>query len=130
MDEELKKLKKQKEAALSDTDAETPQTEVKKKKYKKKVEFAVEEIQEKLSLLFNAMAAILKIDKEYKPNNFVEESKDIVRLSQKYPFISSVLSILDPLSLILNLSKKFLEILKLKQKRDKASKKENEEGMS
>ena len=100
-----------------DKDEVIEETEVKKKK-PKKVSFSVEEIQEKLTVLFNAISTLLKLDREYAPKDFIEESKDIIRLSQKYPFIGYILTMLDPLFLVLNMGRKILEIVKLKRKRD------------
>ena len=97
------------------------ETEVKKdgrgKKKKTKADFSVEEIQEKLSSLFNAFAVFMKIDKDYQPKDFLEESKDIIRLSQKYNGIAMILTLLDPVFLVLSMSKKVLEMMKLLRKR-------------
>lgn len=102
---------KNKEINLDEEDKKT--TKIKKKSKKsKKINFSIEEIQEKFVKLFGGVAYLLKIENDYEENDFYEESKDIVRLSEKYPALSHVLTILDPLFLVLGIVNKVSEMVK------------------
>jgi len=101
---------------------ETPvaqeETAIKKRRGRPpKTDFSVEEVQEKFSMLFNAIAFTTRVEREYNPGEFYEEAKDVTRLSQKYPVVAIVLTWLDPLFLVLNLTKKGFELVKLYRKR-------------
>lgn len=117
---ELEKLEK----------SEKPEKQKKPESKKKKIDFSVEEIQEKLMLLFNFVSFSLKVEKEYKPADFLEESKDIVRLAKKYPTLENILTMLDPLFLILNLTKKAVEITKIWRKKEAAKKQVVKDGQN
>lgn len=122
LDKEFLKLEKE---VKKESMIEEPVKEKKEKKVKtKKESFSIEEIQEKLAVVFNAITFFFKIEKEYKPSDFLEEAKDIVRLSQKYTIIYTILIMLDPLFLILSLGKKIMEMLKIVRKQK--SEKQNE----
>lgn len=104
----------------------TEETEIKEKKKggrppAKKVEFTPEELQEKLTSTFNAIALAMRSDKRFTPVDFREEAKDLVRLAGKYPWLSQLLAVLDPLFLVLNILRKFQDLIReLRAKREKA----------
>lgn len=90
------------------------------RKKKPKVNFGYEEMQEKLARIFNALGYFLKIDVEYNNTDFEEESKDLIRLAEKYPILANVLTFLDPLFLILGLFSKMRIMLdKVKERKEK-----------
>jgi len=116
LDKEFQKLEA--EAKRGETKIGVDETEKKSKKGRPKKEtFSVEEIQEKLSATFNTFSFLAKIDKDYKPGDFLAEAKDIVRLSQKYAFLHTALVLLDPLFLVLSLGKKAMELVKIVRRR-------------
>lgn len=81
-------------------------------KKKKGTTFALEEIQEKFTKLFDGLSYFLKIDNDYEDSDFQEESKDLIRLSQKYPLVGDILTLLDPLFLVLGLFSKLNTMFK------------------
>jgi len=99
---------------------------VKERKKKQKADFSYEEIQEKFARTFNAVTLFLKVDVEYKSEDFEEEAKDIVRMSEKYQIIGIIITFLDPLFLVLGLLSKVKNIVKKMEERKKEDKKEVE----
>lgn len=98
---------------------EEEKKEKKRRGRKPKVEVSYEEIQQKLVRLFNFFSSLFKSEKKYSEKDFLEESKDLARLSQKYEFIATILTILDPLFLLAGLFTKINEMLNSRKKVDK-----------
>lgn len=103
---------------------EKPQKK-KRRSRKPKIDVSYEEIQQKLVRIFNLFASLLKSDKKYAEKDFIEESKDLARLSQKYDFIATILTILDPLFLLAGFFTKISDMLNSRKKVEKAEKNEN-----
>jgi len=93
----------------------------KKEKTPKKIkgDYTVEEMEEKLSRLFNGSAFLLRAEITYEEKEFTQEAKDIIRLSKKYPVVNTILTFLDPLFLILGLFSKIKRLLEKLPKRKK-----------
>lgn len=121
----LEKESKKNQTKIEDVADEKEEKKGKKGRPPKKESFSVDEIQEKLVAVFNAFSFALKIEKEYKASDFIEESRDIVRLSQKYPIIHTILVLLDPLFLVLSFSKKIMELMKIVRKQRTAKTDDN-----
>ena len=88
----------------------------KKRGKKSKADVSYEEIQQKMSRVFNLFATLLKSKKKYSEKDFLDESKDLVRLSQKYDIVATILTILDPLFLLAGFYTKFVEMLNGREK--------------
>ena len=121
----LEKESKKNQTKIEDVADEKEEKKGKKGRPPKKESFSVDEIQGKLVAVFNAFSFGLKIEKEYKASDFIEESRDIVRLSQKYPIIHTILVLLDPLFLVLSFSKKIMELMKIVRKQRTAKTDDN-----
>lgn len=101
---------------------ENPELEKEKKKYskkQKKTEVSYEEIQAKLVRIYNFLAVMLKSKKRYTEKDFLEESKDIARLSVKYEPIAVILTLLDPFFAVMGLINKFFGITEEIKKSEK-----------
>lgn len=111
--EEFTKIKEKEEGKKEEKRGRKPKKDA--------VEFSYEELQEKFSRSFNAISYFLKSDKVYKEEDFEEEAKDLSRLAKKYPILADVLTILDPLFLVLGLFSKLRVMLEnaKKKKEDK-----------
>ncbi len=70
------------------------------------------ELQEKFVKVFNAAAYFLKVDLKYTEKDFETEAKELVRLTAKTPFLASLLTILDPIFLIIGLLTKIIDMAK------------------
>ena len=92
----------------------TPETAPKKRGGRKKKTadiISYEEAQQKLARVFNGVCALLKIEKRYKEKDFAEEAKDLSRMAGKYDVVNTVLTVLDPLFLVLGLIGKATDIV-------------------
>ncbi len=75
---------------------------------KSKVEkFTAQEIAEKLHILFGGMAKILRYEYEYGPEDFEQESRALVRLTDKVPIVGQIIMLFDPILIVLGLVSKW-----------------------
>lgn len=110
---------------------ESPAEEPKKKKKTAKADLiSFEEVQAKLTRMFNGLCVLLKLEKRYKEEDFKEESKDISRMAAKYDLVNVILTLLDPIFLILGFVGKFSEMAaeKGKKKKEEGQKKTEQPG--
>lgn len=83
---------------------------------KKKADKIVpEEIAEKFNILFAGLAKIMKYDYPYFAADFEQESRALVRLGEKFPFIISLFTIFDPALVILGIYFKWTALTKRKE---------------
>ncbi|MBT9145235.1 MAG: hypothetical protein DDT42_01105 [candidate division WS2 bacterium] len=87
------------------------ETVVKKKKGKK-ISINEDEMQEKFVKTFSSIAFLLKIDANYTEKDFETESKELVRLINKNQVLANIITILDPIFLIIGLMTKVIEMAK------------------
>lgn len=92
-----------------------------KKKAKK---IAPEEIAEKLHILFAGLAKVFKYDYPYSPADFDQESRALVRLNEKFPFITSLITIFDPVLIVLGIYYKWVAMTR-KEDKNKSEVEEN-----
>lgn len=85
---------------------------------KKKAEkIAPEEIAEKLHILFAGVAKVFKYDYSYSPADFDQESRALVRLNEKFPFITSLITIFDPVLIVLGIYYKWVAMTRKEDKK-------------
>ena len=86
-------------------EAEATESKKKKKSTKKKKsdQVSFEECQVKLARIFNGVCTILGMQTRYSEEDFQEEAKDLSRLASKYDTVNQILTLLDPLFLIMGL---------------------------
>lgn len=118
-DIKMSKEKEVKPPVLEETTIKKPKRVYNKKKG---TTFALEEMQEKFTKLFDGVSYLLKVDNEYSDDDFQEESKDLIRLAQKYPLIGDILTLLDPLFLILGIFSKLNNMFKRSSKNKQENK--------
>lgn len=125
----VKKEKKLKDEIQDDVaeslfDDETVLKEEGKKKGRKpKEKLDVNEIAIKLDILFSGLSSLFKAEYKYKPNDYMEESRAIIRLNEKVPYISSAIMIFDPVIVVVGLYRKFATIMPKKKKPEPAEEK-------
>lgn len=86
-----------------------------KRSHHKKVtgdKLSYEELQQKLARTFNFIAFLLKSDKVFTESDFIEEAKDLTRISTKYELVNMALTFLDPLFFLFGIFAKGKEMLK------------------
>ena len=80
------------------------------KKETKKVsgkKFGVGEVQEKIYLIFSAVARVTKRKNTLTEKDFSAEAAGVVRLAEKFPIVFHALSLFDPVMVVLGLWQKF-----------------------
>ncbi len=91
---------------------------VEKRKYtrrstaRQKVAFSLGEVEQKLYLIFSAVAKLTKREMTYTEQDFDSEAKGIMRLSDKFDGVYDVVMALDPLMIIVGLIIKFTGLKK------------------
>lgn len=86
-------------------------------KKKKAEKIAPEEIAEKLHILFAGLAKVFKYDYPYSSADFEQESRALVRLNEKFPFIASLITVFDPVLMILGLYFKWVAMAKRREEK-------------
>lgn len=81
--------------------------------------FTVTEINEKLDIMFMTISKFFGKEYIFRPDDFEQESKAIIRLTEKFPVVGSVIEIIDPILAILGLYVKWTRL------KDKAVKGDN-----
>jgi len=112
--------RKKKEETEFDFDAETtfdekPITEKKTEKKTHAKKFSMGEVQEKINLVFSAVAKATKRKYSYTEKDFSAEAAALVRLTEKFPILFNALSLFDPVLLLLGFWAKYTNMDKKDQ---------------
>lgn len=89
------------------------------RKKSKTEKFTSQEIAEKLHILFEGMAKILRYEYEYGPEDFEQESRALVRLTDKVPIVGQIIMFFDPILIVLGLVSKWGALRKKVEKEGK-----------
>lgn len=76
----------------------------------------VEEARAKINLLFSGLARLAGREYIYQETDFSAEAQGLARLAEKFTVIGYVITLLDPLFMVLSLAQKFLKMPVKKQR--------------
>lgn len=110
-------MKEEKKDEFTEITEEMPKK--KKRKAPKVEKLVADEIAEKLNIIFSILAKIFGYQYPYTAADFEQESKAIVRLSTKFPFLSSIIALFDPVLTVLGLWIKWNKMKKVENKNEK-----------
>lgn len=86
------------------------------KKTTKADKFSPDEVNEKFHILCSGLAKVFGAEYTFKPKDYDQEAKALVRMADKFPVVNHVLTFFDPVLLVLGLYGKITTILKSKPK--------------
>jgi hypothetical protein len=84
-----------------------------------KVEFSADECTAKIFQVYNIIGRFKKSDRQRLQVDFIEEGTALSRISGKYPIVSTVLKLFDPLFLLIGIINKFSDHFPKKPKKVK-----------
>ncbi len=112
-------MKEEKKDEFTEITEEMPAGKKKKRKSPKVEKLKADEIAEKLDIIFSILAKIFGYQYPYTAADFEQESKAIVRLSTKFPYLSSIIELFDPVLTVLGLWIKWNKMEKIENKNEK-----------
>lgn len=110
-------MKEEKKDEFTEITEEMPKK--KKRKAPKIGKLSADEIAEKLDIIFSISAKIFGYQYRYTAADFEQESKAIVRLASKFPYLNYALSMFDPILTVLGLWIKWNKMEKIENKNEK-----------